>query len=298
MSKFCGHCGAQLSEGTKFCRGCGNAVGAQSAPQPAPKQENVCPSCGYTLNPGAKFCKGCGATTGAAAAPAPAQPEPRQPQPAVQPQYQRPAQPQSAYAPPSVQQQANIPTSSCPVAQAPTSSVYRQQVQYQQPQQPVYQRQAMPPKKSGKKPLIAIVAGLAAVALIVTGIFVIPKLLGGGGDGGGDGEMARGKSVSAKDGTIELNGLTLDFGGNNVGSGTNLTVLKPTREQEPGYLLSELFEMKLDAACTSPVTVSIPFDTSLLPTGEDAEDTSVMIGLGSRFPDENGGTYTIYNYIP
>ena len=127
-----------------------------------------CKYCGAALNDSARFCKGCGNATRLQSAPQPtAQPQYRQP---AQPQYQQSPQPQPTYAPPAA---------------------------------PVYQEQNMPQKKSGgMKPLIAVIAGLAAVALIATGIIVIPKMIGGG-DGsdtvGSISVIERGKSVSAND---------------------------------------------------------------------------------------------------
>jgi len=155
---------------------------------------------------------------------------------------------------------------------------------------------AEPKKRGSRVMLFRIIAAVLIVALGASaGVGYFMNRDGASGD---NNTIERGATASVKNGVIELNGVLLDFGGNNVGNATSLTVLKPTQEQEPGFLLSELFEMKLDAACISPVTIRIPFDESLLPTGEDAEDTSVMVGLGSRFPDEIGGTNTIYNFIP
>ena len=49
MSK-CSECGAELTEGVKFCSECGTKVPVQ----------NKCPSCGAICVPGAKFCGECG----------------------------------------------------------------------------------------------------------------------------------------------------------------------------------------------------------------------------------------------
>ena len=56
-------CGAQLSEGVKFCAGCGKPVGATTAPPEAAAQQVksvFCMECGAQLKDGLKFCTGCG----------------------------------------------------------------------------------------------------------------------------------------------------------------------------------------------------------------------------------------------
>ena len=273
---FCENCGKELSENVKFCTVCGAktedpaavpspAAQPQAASTPPAQQQYQQPQQQYTQTPVQQYTQ------------TPAQ------QYAQQPQQQYAQQPAQQYAQPPAQQYAQPP-----------------QQQYAQPPQPAQQQYAAgnaAPKKLGRLAAFRIVAAVLVVAL-VAGAGIGFFLNRGGAPGGNDNTIAKGATASAKDGIIKLNGVLLDFGGNNVGDATSLTVLKPTQEQEPGHLVSGLFEMKLDAACTSPVTVSIPFDASLLPTGEDAEDTTVMVGLGSRFPGGNGGTDTIYNFIP
>ena len=53
----CGHCGASLGEGYRFCGNCGAAAGG-------------CPSCGEPLTAGERFCHSCGRPLGEAAGPA------------------------------------------------------------------------------------------------------------------------------------------------------------------------------------------------------------------------------------
>ena len=118
---FCQNCGAQFSEGAKFCPSCGTPVQAVEAP--APVQQEAVP------------------VMAAAPAPEPVQvatpaavmekePVPQQPEP-QQPAYQQPAPQQPVYQQPAPQQ---------PVYQQPAP----QQPVYQQPapQQPVYQQPA------------------------------------------------------------------------------------------------------------------------------------------------------------
>ena len=155
---------------------------------------------------------------------------------------------------------------------------------------------AAPKKRGGWILPYRIIASLLVIALAAgAGIgFFLNRY---GAPGGGGDTIAKGASASVKGGVIKLNGVTLDFGGNNVENSAKLTVPKPTEEQEPDGLISELYAMELDVACTSPVTVSIPFDESLLPAGEDAQDTSVMLGFGSLFTDEVRGDHTVYSYV-
>ena len=94
---FCQNCGAQLSEGTKFCPSCGTPVQAVETPEPV-QQEAVpviaaapAPEPVQVATPAAVMEK----------EPVPQQPEPQQPayqQPAPQqPVYQQPAPQQSPY---------------------------------------------------------------------------------------------------------------------------------------------------------------------------------------------------------
>lgn len=51
-SIFCPECGTKLLPGSRFCKACGNAMGAKPAA--------VCSHCGAELNPNMKFCGKCG----------------------------------------------------------------------------------------------------------------------------------------------------------------------------------------------------------------------------------------------
>ena len=101
---FCQNCGAQLSEGTKFCPSCGTPVQAVETPEPV-QQEAVpviaaapAPEPVQVATPAAVMEK----------EPVPQQPEPQQPayqQPAPQqPVYQQPAPQQPVYQQPAPQQ--------------------------------------------------------------------------------------------------------------------------------------------------------------------------------------------------
>ena len=243
-----------------FCIHCGaqlnesskfcEGCGKAAKTQTTSKQDNTCQSCGYPLNPGVKFCKGCGAKTGEQATIT--TPPPVQPSP---PQPLQPPPPRPVYTPPQ-----------------PTHA----------------QSSTKPSNKGGKTPFVAIVSVVLAIALIVTGIFTIPNMFGGGDD-----TMARGKSASVKNGVIELEGATLDFGANTVNNGAKLTVLKPTARQKPDGLLSGLFELAIETKCTEPVVLSLPVDESLIPDG-----CIVMLSVGNTLETDNGYGDTIYSHYP
>ena len=131
---FCQNCGAQFSEGAKFCPSCGTPVQAVEAP--APVQQEAVPVMAAAPAP-----EPVQVATPAAVMekePVPQQPEPQQPayqQPAPQqPVYQQPAPQQPVYQQPAPQQ----PVYQQPAPQQPT---YQQPV-YQQPapQQSPYQQ--------------------------------------------------------------------------------------------------------------------------------------------------------------
>ena len=138
---FCQNCGAQFSEGAKFCPSCGTPVQAVEAP--APVQQEAVPVMAAAPAP-----EPVQVATPAAVMekePVPQQPEPQQPayqQPAPQqPVYQQPAPQQPVYQQPAPQQPVyQQPAPQQPVYQQPAP----QQPVYQQPapQQPVYQQPA------------------------------------------------------------------------------------------------------------------------------------------------------------
>ena len=121
---FCQNCGAQFSEGAKFCPSCGTPVQAVEAP--APVQQEAVPVMAAAPAPEP-------AQTAAPTAVMEKEPVPQQPEP-QQPAYQQPAPQQPVYQQPAPQQ---------PVYQqpAPQQPVYQQPV-YQQPapQQSPYQQ--------------------------------------------------------------------------------------------------------------------------------------------------------------
>ena len=55
----CPKCGTLVPPGTRFCPGCGNAMGAPAA---APPSGAPCPKCGQPAPAGVKFCPNCGAS--------------------------------------------------------------------------------------------------------------------------------------------------------------------------------------------------------------------------------------------
>ena len=94
---FCQNCGAQLSEGTKFCPSCGTLVQAVEAP--APVQQEAVPVMAAASAP--EQAKTAAPTAVMEKEPVPQQPEPQQPAPQQptyqQPVYQQPAPQQSPY---------------------------------------------------------------------------------------------------------------------------------------------------------------------------------------------------------
>lgn len=78
-SRTCGKCGTSVSEGARFCSGCGAPMpvgavcpgcgaalsgGMKFCPECGLPLSPRCPSCGKTASPGAKFCPECGAGLG------------------------------------------------------------------------------------------------------------------------------------------------------------------------------------------------------------------------------------------
>ncbi len=59
----CPNCGAALAEGTKFCGSCGAAVSEPQKQEEAKGSETIirCPNCGSICEKGTKFCGSCGA---------------------------------------------------------------------------------------------------------------------------------------------------------------------------------------------------------------------------------------------
>jgi RNA polymerase subunit RPABC4/transcription elongation factor Spt4 len=51
MLMFCPNCGANVQDGSRFCPGCGKAIG-----------QATCTNCGSQLKPDANFCPSCGAS--------------------------------------------------------------------------------------------------------------------------------------------------------------------------------------------------------------------------------------------
>jgi uncharacterized membrane protein/ribosomal protein L40E len=52
---FCPKCGADNTEGNKFCQKCGAALSAET-----PRPTGVCAKCGTQNDEGTKYCKNCG----------------------------------------------------------------------------------------------------------------------------------------------------------------------------------------------------------------------------------------------
>ena len=112
-------------------------------------------------------------------------------------------------------------------------------------------------------------------------------------DSGSSG-IERGNSAPVVDGIIELEGVTLFFGSNNVTSGAKMTVLKPNSTQKPDGMISGLYEVELNQECDKPVNIRIPVDENTIPYDANA---AVLLAIGSRFKDGKN-EYTTYNYIP
>jgi hypothetical protein len=78
----CPRCGDENRPEARFCKQCGQSLGAQAAPPEPPTIPGiVCPACGATARPRARFCPRCGRSLLAEPSPAPAPPAPPPTQP-------------------------------------------------------------------------------------------------------------------------------------------------------------------------------------------------------------------------
>ena len=283
MAKFCKYCGSAIKEGAKFCEECGKAAGTGSAP---------------------------GQVT---AAPATAAQDTQAAQP-TQPVQQAPAQQRQQHqTAPGPAFHAYPPQQTQPTQQAPAQQ-YQQPPSYP-PAPPQPYAPVQPVKKSNGLLIYRIAAAVIIVVLIAAGVYGLLRKPGGsgGGDNGtaavtpggpGDGssgiggidvgDIERGDSAPVRDGVIELGGAVLDFLGSGETSGVSMTALRPTEQQRPDGMISELFEVTLEDDFNGPVALSIPIDERDIP---DADDVEVTLAVGSRFAGDSGD-YTTYIYLP
>jgi predicted amidophosphoribosyltransferase len=66
VTATCSACGRAAVPGGRFCRGCGQPLGAVSPDEPNPPAQRTCASCGTTLVADARFCHHCGGAAGGA----------------------------------------------------------------------------------------------------------------------------------------------------------------------------------------------------------------------------------------
>lgn len=105
-----------------------------------------------------------------------------------------------------------------------------------------------------------------------------------------------GKSASAENGVINLDGVTVSFGENSVPDGESaiLRIIKETGIEAENGLSSELYELILTEAYTDSVKISLPVPKDY--TGEEGE--SLLVGLGVECEYGSGYTGTEYFYFP
>ena len=104
----CPKCGDENRPEARFCKQCGQSLGAQAAPPESPTiPGTVCPACGATVRPRSRFCPRCGKPLLAKLAPPTRDPSLAAPPPAGTQPY---AMPSSAPTSPDQSPQAPAPT--------------------------------------------------------------------------------------------------------------------------------------------------------------------------------------------
>lgn len=105
-----------------------------------------------------------------------------------------------------------------------------------------------------------------------------------------------GKGAAVKDGVLDLNGITVSFGENNVpdGEAATLKVVKAAEYEAENGLCSELYELTLTEDYTKPVTIALPVPDDYSGTAEEA----LLVGLGIECEYDSGKVGTEYFYFP
>ncbi|MBP7343295.1 MAG: hypothetical protein KA982_00995 [Clostridia bacterium] len=103
-------------------------------------------------------------------------------------------------------------------------------------------------------------------------------------------------SVTLEDGKIKTEGITVDFGENNLTDNKliSLKASRPKNHEADNGLTSDLYEMTLDMAYAKPVTVSMTVPSSF----KEADDSALLIGIGVGCEYDDGSTGTEYFYFP
>ena len=103
-------------------------------------------------------------------------------------------------------------------------------------------------------------------------------------------------SVTLENGKIKTEGITVDFGENNLTANKliSLKTSRPKNHEADNGLTSDLYELTLDMAYAKPVTVSMTVPSSF----KKADDSALLIGIGVGCEYDDGRTGTEYFYFP
>lgn len=182
--KTCPKCGQRLDDSAKFCNNCGSSL-----PSAAQQGAQFCSNCGQRLAAGAVFCVSCGTPAGNSGNPVPPQPTGSWNGPSAQPnagyQYTAGSVPPSGQAgpmqPPVPSYRAPQPDVFCPNCgeRVPAGSTFCPNCHMiLQPRQSGGNVRVQSGAKKSKAPLFIAAGAVAAVALIVAAVLLIPRLFG------------------------------------------------------------------------------------------------------------------------
>ena len=105
-----------------------------------------------------------------------------------------------------------------------------------------------------------------------------------------------GQKAVVENGTIVMEGISVDFGGNNLTDkkSASLKTVKSVKTEKDNGLSSELYELTLDKPYTNPVTVSLPVPSEF--SGKDNE--ALLLGIGVECEYDSGAKGIEYFYFP
>jgi hypothetical protein len=137
------------------------------------------------------------------------------------------------------------------------------------------------PRKKRKR--IGLIAGIATVAVVaVLAVLVLPPLL----------VQKTNSTVDASGGTVTMGDMEMTFGSGAVDkpTGVSVTSSNPSGDKKPDGLLTPLYVVDMDNACTNPVAVKFKLPVS-------APEDGVMLGLGAEITGPDGKATVSYRYI-